>query len=293
MKNIHLKYGFYRKPVNVLLTSFVAVTLYQGFYYMNPANQSWIHDPSFSWLNALRFMLIDQVLIECITVAIIFTATRYYARLCRLETVMDNAGNYLLYFLKFLPLFLLVYFFFAPFTLTVRYVYHYYTFPRANIRFRDYIFLKRELYVAYLVPVMMIGYGTLILNFLIEKAKQTGKREPAVIPGKMVIVKDEIGELPVQVADILWIKKDGRKNIIKTFRHHYFTSETLNTLEKELREYSFVRINRGTLVPLTNIKNYSFWENEKYILRTKDGEEFTMTRERLKNIKERIKSSAQ
>ena len=45
MKNIHLKYGFYRKPLNVLLAIFVAVTLCQGFYFMNPANQSWIHDP--------------------------------------------------------------------------------------------------------------------------------------------------------------------------------------------------------------------------------------------------------
>ena len=138
----------------------------------------------------------------------------------------------------------------------------------ANIRFHDYLSLKWELYVAYLVPVMMIAYGTLVLNFLIVKVRQTGKDEPAVISGKMVIVKDEIGELPGQVEDILWIKRDGRKNIIKTYRYHYL-HRRLSIPWKKNCSIQFRAYYRGTLVPLTNMKKLFFLETERYIFAQK------------------------
>ncbi|WP_408629610.1 LytTR family DNA-binding domain-containing protein [Aquimarina algiphila] len=64
-------------------------------------------------------------------------------------------------------------------------------------------------------------------------------------------------------------------------------NKNLSTLEKEL-DKNFIKVNRSTIINLVFFREYSFWENEKYILRMKDGEEFSVTRERLKSIKARI-----
>ena len=60
-------------------------------------------------------------------------------------------------------------------------------------------------------------------------------------------------------------------------------------LEKEL-DQNFISINRSTLINLAYFKDYSFWENEKYIIRMTDGQEFNSTRERLKLLKVRLKA---
>lgn len=290
MGRIELQYRFFSRWQNVVVACFVAVILYQGFYYLHPTNQDWRQSAGFSWLNVVRFILLDQVLIECITISILFLAIRLYAKFLKLNTIQPGAVSHLPYFLSFLPLFLTVYFLFAPVTLSARFLYHYLTYPDLAIRYKDYYFLNQSIYVAYLIPVLVIGYGTLCINLLIEKAWKAKEflGKPILPNEKMLLVKDNIGELPVQVSDIACIKKEGRSITVKTPAYSYFTYNTLDMLEKELEPYGFVRINRSTLLPLRNIKNYSFWENEKYIIRTKDGEEYIMSRERLKKIRSKI-----
>ncbi|MBX2966344.1 MAG: LytTR family transcriptional regulator [Cyclobacteriaceae bacterium] len=48
---------------------------------------------------------------------------------------------------------------------------------------------------------------------------------------------------------------------------------------------AFFRVNRGVIINLNYLKNYSYWENNKYILRLNNGKEFTSSRERIKNLK--------
>ncbi|GAA4273237.1 hypothetical protein GCM10022258_25310 [Aquimarina gracilis] len=67
----------------------------------------------------------------------------------------------------------------------------------------------------------------------------------------------------------------------------YQITKNLTELEEKL-DHNFIKINRSTIVNLLFFKDYSFWENEKYIFRMKNGAEYNVTRERLKKIKERI-----
>jgi two-component system LytT family response regulator len=66
----------------------------------------------------------------------------------------------------------------------------------------------------------------------------------------------------------------------------YTVTTTLEQLEQLLAATVFFRVNRSTIIAVHNILNYSFWENEKYILRTKTNEEFIIARDRLRKLKQ-------
>lgn len=58
---------------------------------------------------------------------------------------------------------------------------------------------------------------------------------------------------------------------------------------KKLAPNAFVQINRSVIINLRELLNYSFWENDKYIVRMKDSDkEFVMSRLRLKKIKDKL-----
>lgn len=271
----------------VFCITFITVIAYNGFYYFHPSNQRWMHSDGFSWLNLFQFLFIDQALIECITCFIIFQSIKAYAYFFSFDNTYKNVKSTLFYLLKFLPLFLIVYFLFAPITLSVRYLYHYIIGYPSDNYFNEYFFLNKVLYFTYLVPVIIMGYTGLLFNFKWRYVEQ--KPIDNDIP-RLLLVKDEIGEISVPVKNILWISRDGRKYKVKTGNHTYFTNKTLNELEDILKPDNFFRINRSSLVPFDNIRNYSFWENDKYILRTKDDNEFIISRERIKVLKTFIKS---
>ena len=62
-------------------------------------------------------------------------------------------------------------------------------------------------------------------------------------------------------------------------------SLTLKELESITPSSTFERINRSVIISLSEITDFNHWENEKYILNTVTGKEFTITRKRLNQIK--------
>ena len=56
-------------------------------------------------------------------------------------------------------------------------------------------------------------------------------------------------------------------------------------LEKKLSKKHFSRANRSVIVNNAEIKSYSHWENEKYILLLKTGKEIVVTRKRIVALK--------
>jgi two-component system, LytTR family, response regulator len=289
MEQIIFTYRFFSRWRNVFIATAVTVLIYNIFYYLHPANRQWLSSGNFSWLNMLKFLLLEQFLINCITVFIIFFSTPYYARLTRLTAINDGWKDLLVYLLKFLPFFLLVYFVYAPFSLLASFIYNEFGHWTMGAFMKSYFFINGNIYLSYLPPVTVLGYTCLLINYFQEKEASKKLAAGSIKKDdkpKFIYVKDEAGELPVELSKVLWIKKEERKYLVKTKEYNYYSRNTLNELEEQLPPDDFIRINRGAIVATTNIRNYSFWENEKYILRTKDGEEFIMSRERLKKIKE-------
>ena len=272
-----IDYAYLKKWKPIVLTTFFVILLYQAIVYLHPANTEWIGSEQFSLLNTLQFVFIDQILIECITVAILFQIIRIYATRLRLFELQLSMGEILKYQVKFLPVLLVAFFFFAPFTLTTRFVYHY--FP--VLSWADYFemyFYSIELYLTYLTPVLFVGYVIINVNLIRQYNEQLSKTGAQLSKEKQRMTRtrlwasDDFGELFLDTEKIKWIERKDRKTLAAANDETYRLKETITQLEEKLNPDHFVRVNRSVIVQLSEVLNYSFWENEKYILRLKSDE---------------------
>ncbi|OJJ21432.1 hypothetical protein BKI52_12845 [marine bacterium AO1-C] len=271
----------------------MTILLYLGLFYFHPANQSWISSEHFSIANTLQFVLIDQMLIECVTAFILFWLIRIYARQFRLNEVTPNSAGKLKYFLKFLPLFLVAYFVFAPFTIGLRFLYHYFPTMPYEVYMKEYFFLNAQLYLTYLPPILVMGYGVLGYN-LMKLSRHTQVVHLPVAPtpqtyfSRYLDAKDHEGEVLLEVNEIFRFQKIERKYYAINQEGQFVVNKTIQELEESLDPELFVRINRSVIINLNYLKNYAFWENEKYIVRLKDNSEFVMSRNRYNKIKTQL-----
>ncbi len=291
---LSLDYDLLKKWKTFVFTTLITQLVYQAIIYLNPNNLDWVGSEEFSLLNTLQFVFIDQFLIECISVAIIFQLIRLYAIRLKLTELKLNVRDILMYEVKFLPVLLLAFFVFAPATLTVRFLYHQLPNPDWEVYFNEY-FYSTSLYFIYLAPVLVIGYSILNVNLIYQYNKQLGETATKLHKSKKAVTKsrlwasDDFGELFLDTEKIRWIERADRKTFAFTNADKYRLKENISELEEKLDTNKFVRINRGTIVHLEFVQNYSFWENDKYVLRMKESEqEFTMSRERLNKIKDRF-----
>ncbi len=265
--------------------------------YFHPANQGWIGSDAFSWGNLLQFVLIDQFLIELITTAIIFGLIWFYAHWLKLYEIELTPAAISIYLLKFLPVLAIAFFFFNPFTQSVRFLWVEGTQESSSVYWNDYV-VNFSLYPAYLIPTLLTGYGILITNLIIlynHQLKSTTEDLEKIVEEPeyttTLIAIDDWGEVPLQVSSVIWFEKADRKYFANTLKGRLRTRETISELESSLDPSKFVRINRSVIVNVNYILNYSFWENEKYVLRLRDKDqtEFTMSRERLNKVKAQLK----
>lgn len=288
---LSLNYDLLKRWKAILLTSLIVVITYQVLVYFHPENLGWMQSDYFSWSNLVQFVLIDQILFECITVAILFYLIRQYARIFSLNQIKLNPKEILIYELKFLPVLLLAFFVFAPFTLTVRFLYHSLPSPDWSEYFDGY-FYSTQLYIVYLFPSLLFGYGIINANLIVQYNEQLGRTKRILMKEKNKKTKnrlwatDDFGELFLDTVKIQWIERENRKTFAITDSDKYRLKENITELEEKLNPEAFIRINRSTIVNLEYVLNYSFWENDKYILRMKgSNKEFVMSRDRLNKIK--------
>ncbi len=289
---LDLDYKLLRNWKAIVITTVVVVLTYNFIAYLHPENMDWIGSDQFSLLNALRFLIIDQVLLELITAFIIFQLIRFYAQRLQLFQLRLVPRQLFIYQLKFLPVVLVAFFFFAPFTLTARFLYNNFSDLNWDVYFESY-FYSTSLYIVYLLPVFLYGYGIINANLIVLYNQQLGRTKLDLREAKKPKLKsrlwasDEWGEMFLDVDKIFWIERSDRKSFAKIGTEKYRLKENITELEDKLDPNKFVRINRGTLVNLEFVQNYSFWENDKYVLRMNDENksEFVMSRERLQKIK--------
>jgi hypothetical protein len=292
---LSLNYDLLKSWKAVFLTSLSVVITYQVLVYFHPENLGWVESEYFSWTNLIQFVLIDQILIECITVGVIFFLLRKYAGLLSLDQIKLRPKELLFYELRFLPVMLLAFFVFAPFTLTVRFLYHTLPDPDWSEYLEEY-FYSTQLYIVYLFPSLLFGYGILNVNLIIQYNQQLNETKSSLIKEKnrkkkeRLWASDEFGEVFLDIDRIRWIERTDRKTFAITGSEKYRLKENISQLEEKLHPEQFLRINRSTIVNLEWVLNYSFWENDKYILRMRDESqtEFVMSRERLNKIKEQL-----
>lgn len=287
-----LDYSYLKKWKPIALTTLIVELIYQAIIYLHPENIEWMRTGQFSVAHTLQYVFIDQILIESISVAILFQVIRVYGTKVRLFELRLSARDILKYELKFLPALLVAFFFFAPFTLTTRFFYHY----LPDLNWDDYFamyFYSTELYLIYLSPVFFVGYVIINVNLIRhynEQLSQTGvelSKEKQRMKRTRLWASDDFGELFLETEKIKWIERSDRKTLARVDDDTYRLKENITQLEEKLDPDQFVRINRSVIVNLSEVLNYSFWENDKYILRMKESDaEFVMSRDRLNKIKD-------
>jgi len=261
--------------------------LISALVYLNPSNHGWWESPEFSWTNVLQFILIDQILIECVSVWISLFLLKNYADLLKLDKVKMTTRGILKYQLFFLPVPFIAFFFFNPFTQTLRFLYHYWPQPDWAVYWEEY-FYSLPLYLTYFPISFLQVYGVLNYNLFTQKMIRTTaeKIEPL---RSFLEVGTPGGKKLIDKQDIVFCEKRDRKYYVCTLTEEFTTTSTLSQLEQELPENQFVRINRSTIVKIEAINGYSYWENDKYVVRLTGGRELGMSRKRLKKIKDRLR----
>ncbi|MEM8565252.1 MAG: LytTR family DNA-binding domain-containing protein [Bacteroidota bacterium] len=293
---LKLNYDLLKSWKVILVTAFLTVSFYLSIIYFSPENMDWIGSEYFSMGNLLWFVLVDQYLIECVTVGIVFSLIRVYAHHFNLFEIKLEPRHLFYYELKFLPVLLLSFFVFAPFSLSLRYLLHYAPNLDSSIYFEQY-FYSVKLYLNYLFPVILFGYVIINVNLIKTYNEQLEVTKSDLSRSKKrkkdrLWARDEFGELFLEVDTIIWIQRSERKTYAQTSEEKYRLKETISELEEKLDPTKFLRVNRSAIVNLDHMLNYSFWENEKYILRIKNyDQEFVMSRERLNRIKSRFVTS--
>ncbi|MBD2699582.1 hypothetical protein IC229_02965 [Spirosoma sp. BT702] len=122
----------------------------------------------------------NSLLPEMVTVFILSLLTYYMSRWLKIELIDSTWSTIARYELSFLPVMLLAFVIFNPFTESVRYL---------LTEFPDYSFANYwdkyiigtyswKFYFRYLAPVMFIGYSTLTISLLVNTLTDKG---PAVL----------------------------------------------------------------------------------------------------------------
>lgn len=273
----------------VIVITLLTMTIILAVYYLHPANNNWFYSDDFSFSNFLQFVFIDQVFIELITTFITLFFIVKYSKILKIDSLYLNPKSIVIYFLKFLPVLFLVYFIFSPLTINLRYLYHNLILNREGLNYLDsYFFLNSKLYAAYLPVVFLTGlqFLTIILLDSIKESRKVNNK--SAFKSIFLKVRTKTGEKLIGSRDIVAIHKKDKTYNVYTNDDSFVVLKNLSQIEKEL-DSDFVRINRATIVNLKFYKEYSFWENEKYIFRMINGQEFNITRTRLNEVKQLIR----
>jgi two-component system, LytTR family, response regulator len=235
------------------------------------------------------------LLFELVSVLIFIQVTHYYIRIFRMNYLTPTLRGVLLYGLNFLPCVLAAIVIFGPITNGLRYLAVFYPHYSWTAYFPEYFFHAR-MFGNYLLPFLIFGYSYLNVNLFLNYHawQKTQFNTPALPPTTLSYLTAldawfEQGETILSVQDILYFEVEQKNYFAYTLGRTYNIRKTLAELEAELNPHQFFRVNRSVILNLNFLKNYSYWENDKYIVRLADEKtEFVMQRVRVKELKERL-----
>lgn len=284
MEKIKIDYTSLRNSWVHLFVAITMVLLYHGVAYLHPANNNWLENDAFSLLTVVRFIFIDQICLEFITYSIIGHCLFLFASQANLTTVPLSLRAVLAFKAKFLPVLFIAFFAFNPITQTLRYWLHHYPVWKKAIYLQHY-FYSWHLYLIYLIPVIIGGY--LLITIALYLSYKDFKKQPTRLTTvtQTIEASNAEGKSILEVPAILYFEYLNRNCYAITEKQCLKVSYTLQELEQLLSEASFFRINRASLINLNHLKNYAYWENDKYIVRSTNNTEFIASRNRIKNLK--------
>jgi hypothetical protein len=100
-----------------------------------------------------------------------------------------------------------------------------------------------------------------------------------------ISVKSPVGDVPISMNEIVWFEKVDRNYFVNSKNAEFKIDYNLSELDKMLCKEHFFRINRAVIVKISEVKNITRWENEKYIVELTNKKEFVVTRKRIVELR--------
>ncbi|GAB3640739.1 hypothetical protein GCM10027423_13750 [Spirosoma arcticum] len=241
----------------------------------------------------------------------------------KINAVRNDWASIGQYELKFLPILALSFWFFNPFTQTVRFLIKHFPEYSLQLYWSDFIIdtYSWALYFKYLFPVILMGYVALNISLLSDFLKQRREAQEAAeaeatraaqetlalsatfIPKPATPSpylnhlkgKNPFGELDFPTSDVYFFTIEDRSYYAELAKGRYAVVKTLNELEAELDPGQFFRVKRDYIVNRHAVLNYAYWENGKYIVRlnTPDRHEIVVPRARMQIFREWLQENQQ
>ena len=109
---------------------------------------------------------------------------------------------------------------------------------------------------------------------LIEYIKKFDKRKMAVYDGYNIV--------QINVEDIMYFYSDGNYNFCKTNNKEYRVKNKLYEIDKMSND--FVRISKGCIINIKQVKSFDIGENRDIIVKFNDNSEQYVSRRKIKEV---------
>jgi two-component system LytT family response regulator len=94
----------------------------------------------------------------------------------------------------------------------------------------------------------------------------------------------------IDPAEVISAEAQGNYVLLKRSSSSYLVRGSFSTLAERLQPYGFIRIHRSVLVNASCVQQIQRCKTGEYVLRTKDGKEYTVTRMYKRNLRSLAKS---
>jgi len=269
MTAVQVDYRFFRRPRNVATVTIAGLLLYYviGFGF----NFGALSLDGLSTGDLVSFLLVDQFLIESVSVALLFASVVAYSRIFSIRRVDVDGPGILRHFLRFVPLALGVFFIINPVTQTLRFLFRHAGAYDWDV-YRDVYLLDPSLYLTYtgvLAPLLVLGLGLDLITRLRERASDSSVTGPAPDRPEATVVGATVGgfEKLLSCRDVSCFGVDDRVYHAVTDEGVCRIHETLSDLEERLDPAVFVRIRRSTIINLEFVESYAHWKGGRYVVR--------------------------
>lgn len=324
MKEIRLSRRFLSNPVNsvfILLGVLLLIELvsWSVAYGIKMGNVETVG----GFLPYTGLIFFTMFLPELTTLIFTVTLVNYSHNWLKINAVRNRWASVIQYELKFLPILMLSFWIFNPFTQTVRFLVE--AFPQYSFYnyWHDYLWgtYTWSMYFKYLFPIILMGYIALNISLLSDYLKQRREAQEAAeaeatraaqetlalsatfvskpsTPSPYLAHlkgKNAYGELAFPAGDVYFFTIEDRSYYAELAKGRYAVVKTLNELETELDPNLFFRVKRDYIVNRHAVLNYAYWENGKYIVRlnTPDRHEIVVPRARMQIFREWLQETQQ
>lgn len=125
------------------------------------------------------------------------------------------------------------------------------------------------------------------LNINIEFAEKNNEIERAIeyikeYVNRRIIVYDGYNMVQISVNNIMYFYSDGNYNFCKTKEKEYRIKAKLYEIEK--KNSNFLRISKGCIVNIKQVKSFDIGENRSIIVKFYDGSEQFVSRRKIKDV---------